>query len=89
MIMKSMNSNVHTKFTINLKDISADKEITLKNDSHNSSVNFDPSNPEGNFTMDLAESYNQTCLQRLLEAAERAATASGGAFEMKQCFHSA
>ena len=58
MIMQSMNSNVHTKFTINLKDISADKEIKLNNDSANSSINFDPSNPEGNFTLDLIESYN-------------------------------
>ena len=84
-----MNNNVHTKFTINLKDISADKEIKLKKNPTNSAINFDPSNPEGTFTLDLAESYSQTCLQRLLEAAESAAEASAGAFELKQCFHGA
>ena len=47
--MKSMNSNIHTKFTINLKDISADKEITLTKDPLNAGVNFDPNDPEGNF----------------------------------------
>tara|TARA_B110000285_G_C15102972_1_gene606126 strand:- start:1649 stop:1843 length:195 start_codon:yes stop_codon:yes gene_type:complete len=62
MIMKSMNSNIHTKFTINLKDISADKEITLTKNPSNAGVNFDPSDPEGNFSLDLAESYSQTCL---------------------------
>jgi len=57
MIMKAMNDNVNTKFTINLKDISADKEILVEKDPLNAAAHFDPSDPEGNFTLDLSESF--------------------------------
>lgn len=51
MIMEAMNNNQHTKFTIDLKDISADKEIQLKDNA------FDPFNPEGNVSLDLSEFF--------------------------------
>jgi hypothetical protein len=37
-----MSANQNTKFKINLKDISADKEIKLEKDMKDSSMNFDP-----------------------------------------------
>ena len=52
----------------------------------NSQMNFDPANPEGTYTLDLAESFDQICLQSLLQAADKAVTRSEAAFELKQCF---
>lgn len=37
-----MNNNTESKFTINLKDISADKDIKIEKDIKNSAINFDP-----------------------------------------------
>lgn len=42
LLLQSMNNNVHTRFTVNLKDISADKEIKISKDAQNSATNFDP-----------------------------------------------
>jgi hypothetical protein len=53
-----MNNNTQTKFTINLKDISADKEIKMEKNEKNSAINFDPKDPEGNFSIDLVESFS-------------------------------
>ena len=53
-----MNNNKHTKFTIDIKDISADKEIKLEKNEKNSSIGFNPNDPEGNFSLDLAESFS-------------------------------
>lgn len=52
----------------------------------NSALNFDPQNPEGNYVLDLGESFDQICLQNLLLAAEKAVVRSEAAFEIKQCF---
>ena len=52
----------------------------------NKALTFDPSNPEGNYTLNLAESFDQVCLQNLLQAAERAVARSEAAFELKACF---
>jgi len=89
LLLQSMNNNVHTKFTINLKDISADKEIKIEKNAQNSAINFDPQNPEGRYALDLTESFNQICLQHLLQAAEKAVARHAGAFDLKQCFHGA
>jgi hypothetical protein len=37
-----MNNNKNTKFKINLKDISADKEIVIDRDMNNGALTFDP-----------------------------------------------
>ena len=85
-LLQSINNNQNTKFKINLKDISADKEIMKVDNMKNKALNFDPSNPEGNYTLDLVESFDQVCLQNLLQAAERAVTRNEAAFEIKSCF---
>ena len=85
-LLQSMNNNQETKFNIQMKDISADKDIKIEKDVKNSALNFDPQNPEGKYTLDLAENFNQICLQHLVQAAEKAVERSEGAFEMKNCF---
>ena len=84
LVLQAMNKNQNTKFTVNLKNIQADKGFEIKNDQA-----FDPSNPEGKFLLDIGESYGQVILQQLLSAAEKAANRSSGAFEAKQCFNGA
>ncbi len=65
---------------MNLKEISADKDIKLYNDL------FDPSNPEKLYSLTLGDMYNDIILQNLLEIAEKAAEKSDGKFDVKQCF---
>ena len=40
-----------------MQDISADKQIKLEKNMKDSSVNFDPQNPEGQYVLDLEEIY--------------------------------
>jgi hypothetical protein len=61
-ILQSVNNNQNTKFKVNMKDISADKEIVIDKDIKNMQSNFDPSNPEGSYTLDLEESFDQVVL---------------------------
>jgi hypothetical protein len=84
--LASVNNNQNTKFKINLKDISADKEIVIEKDLTNCAATFDPQNPEGHYTLKLDQPYDQVCFQVLLQAAEKAVIRSAGGFEMKQCF---
>ena len=46
-------------------------------------MNFDPANPEGTYSLDLEESFNQIVLQCLLAAAEKSVIRSENAFEIK------
>lgn len=64
-----------------MKEIEADKD--LKKSYSNV---FDPSNPEGTFTLNLAETYDHIILQNLILIAEKAANGSEGKFDIKQCF---
>lgn len=41
-----------------MKDISADKEIKMEKNEKNSAIGFNPSDPEGNFSLDLEESFS-------------------------------
>lgn len=88
LMIQSMSTNTHTKFTLNMANISADKEVTIHKNREDSSLNFDPTNPEGPFNLDLEEAYNQILLQQLLAAAEKAVERNPGAFELKNCFAS-
>ena len=75
-----MNTNNLGTFNINMKEISADKDIkSYKNV-------FDPSNPEGSYTLNLAETYDHIILQNLLIIAEKSSSKSEGKFDNKQCF---
>ena len=88
LMIQSMSTNTHTKFTLNMANISADKEVTIHKNREDSSLNFDPTNPEGPFNLDLEEAYNQILLQQLLAAAEKAVERNPGAFELKNCLAS-
>jgi len=55
-LIQAMNSNQNGKFSMNLKEISADKDIKLYNEV------FDPSNPERAYTLNLSETYNYIIL---------------------------
>lgn len=57
LFLQAMSSNQSCKFKINMQDISADKQIKLEKDLKDSSVNFDPQNPEGHYALDLEEIY--------------------------------
>lgn len=86
LMISAMSSNPHTKFTIDMANISADKEIKINKTKEDASLNFDPSNPEGMYNLDLEERFDQIILQYLLDTAEKAVERSGGTFEVKQCF---
>lgn len=42
LMIHAMSVNTHTKFKLNMANISADKEITIHKDNKDSSLNFDP-----------------------------------------------
>jgi hypothetical protein len=69
-----------------MKNIDADYERKVSKNVENSAINFDPQNPEGKYSLNLEESYNQICLQNLLLAAEKSVAENPGAFEIKSCF---
>jgi hypothetical protein len=69
-----------------MANISADKEVPIHKTAADTSINFNPTNPEGPFNLDLEEAYNQILLQQLLAAAEKAVERNPGAFELKNCF---
>lgn len=86
LMIGSLSSNTHTKFALNMANISADKEVPIHKTAADTSINFNPTNPEGPFNLDLEEAYNQILLQQLLAAAEKAVERNPGAFELKNCF---
>lgn len=47
---------------------------------------FDPKNPEGKYSLNLAQAYGQICLQSLLQSAEKSVQENEGKFEIKNCF---
>ena len=57
LFLQAMSSNTNSKFKCNMQDISADKQIKLEKNMKDSSVNFDPQNPEGQYVLDLEEIY--------------------------------
>jgi hypothetical protein len=59
-LIQAMNSNKHGKFTINMKEISADKDLK------SFSQVFDPSNPERPYSLNMGETYDHIILQNLL-----------------------
>lgn len=63
LMLASLSNNTHTKFALNMANISADKEVPIHKAGEDTSVNFDPKNPEGPFNLDLEEAYNQILLQ--------------------------
>lgn len=63
-----------------MKEISADKDIK------SSQKVFDQSNPEGQYALNLAETYDHIIIQSLLAIAEKAVARSEGKFDIKQCF---
>jgi hypothetical protein len=64
-----------------MKEISADKDIkSYKNV-------FDLSTPEKDYSLNLAETYDQLVLQSLLKLAESVANQSEGKFDIKACFY--
>lgn len=81
LLMQSMSHNALAQYTINMKDISADVQIKKEKKEL-----FDPQNPEGKYSLDLTQNYNQIVLQTLLGAAEKAVAENEGKFELKQCF---
>lgn len=81
-LIQAMSSNTHTSFKVNMKEISADKDIkTYKNV-------FDTTSPEKEYSLNMVETYNQLILQNLLRIAEGAANVSEGKFDTKGCFYS-
>ncbi len=76
-----MNTNSISQFNINMKEISADKDI-----KKNYKNIFDPQNPEGSYNLNLAETYDHIILQSLCLIAEKAVLNSEGKFDIKQCF---
>jgi hypothetical protein len=79
-LMQAMSANTQSSFKVNMKEISADKDIKLYKNV------FDYSNPEATYTLNLAETYDQIILQNLLLIAEKAVTGSEGKFDSKSCF---
>lgn len=56
LLITAMSSNTQTSFKVNMKEISADKDIkSYKNV-------FDLSTPEKDYTLNLAETYDQLVL---------------------------
>ena len=86
LFMQAMSQNTNVDFKVNMKSISAEQERKLDKKIGDSALNFDPQNPEGKFVLDLSQAYNQICLQKLLESAEKACAENEGAFEVKACF---
>ena len=78
-----MNSNKHGKFTVNMKEISADKDIKCYPQV------FDQSNPEKLYTLNMNETYDHIILQNLLLIAEKAVLNCDGKFDIKGCFYGA
>ncbi len=73
--------NRHSQFKMNLREISADKDIKSMREV------FDPSNPERPYTLNLADTYDNIILQHLLLIAEKTAEKSEGKFDLKACFY--
>ena len=76
-----MSSNTLTSFKVNMKEISADKDIKMYKNV------FDLTSPEKEYSLNMAETYNQLILQNLLRIAEGAANVSEGKFDVKACFY--
>ena len=51
-----MNQNKHSQFTVNMKEISADRDIKTYKEV------FDPSNPEKSYSLNLEERYDHIIL---------------------------
>jgi hypothetical protein len=79
-LISAMSNNMQTTFKVNMKEISADKDIKSYQDV------FDLSKPEKEYTLNLAETYDQLILQGLLKLAESCANTSEGKFDVKACF---
>ena len=80
LLISAMSQNTQTSFKVNMKEISADKDIkSYKNV-------FDLSAPEIDYNLNLAETYDQLVLQSLLRLAESVANQSEGKFDIKACF---
>ncbi len=79
-LITAMSSNMQTTFKVNMKEISADKDIKTYQDV------FDLSKPEKDYSLNLAETYDQLILQSLLRLAETCANSSDGKFDVKACF---
>ena len=58
LLLQSMSNNKDTRFQINMKDISADKEVKLVRDPKDCTLNFDLNNMEGQYTLDLEEAFS-------------------------------
>lgn len=86
LMMQAMSFNNHTKFLVNMKDISADVEKKKSKQPDQITENFDPTSPEGKYSLDLSQNYNQIVLQNLLSSAEKSVAENEGKFEIKQCF---
>jgi len=68
---------------MNLKEISTD----IEGPQRSTQQGFDPERPEGQYKLNLAETYHNIILQTLLQHAERAVERAGeGKFELKSCF---
>jgi hypothetical protein len=79
-LIQSMSMNQETSFKVNMKEISADKDIKQYRNV------FDNSSPEKEYTLNLAETYDQLILQNLLRISEAASLSSEGKFDVKTCF---
>lgn len=82
LLISAMSSNMQTAFKVNMKEISADKDIKAYKDV------FDLSKPEKEYTLNMAQTYDVLILQSLLRHAEGCANTSEGKFDIKACFFS-
>lgn len=62
LMLAALSQNTHTKFKLDMANISADKDIPIQKKSEDNSLNFDPKNPEGQYNLDLEEAFNQILL---------------------------
>lgn len=63
-LIQAMSQNSQTSFKVNMKEISADKDIKAYKNV------FDLSSPEQEYNLNMQETYNQLILQNLLKIAE-------------------
>lgn len=66
LLMQTLTLNQNAEFTINLKNIAAEYDRKLLKNPNDSALNFNPANPEGKYSLDLSEAYNQVVFQHLL-----------------------
>ena len=64
-----------------MKEISADKDIKSYKDV------FDLTSPEKEYSLNMAETYDNFIMQSLLKLADSAANSSEGKFDVKACFY--